>query len=120
MAVRNVEHRPEELSNFPETGKYRWLELHDAAITYGYSAIAEHDDMLELHVTLVRWGRNVRKNLGEDVKWLKAEAQRLGKSRIMGIRADDRGQFDPRLFKFAGLFGFTEMHTIQTATLCVD
>lgn len=120
MAVRKLEHRPEELFNFPETGKYQWLELHNATKVYGYSAIAEHDNMLELHVTLVRWGRDVRENLEEDVEWLKEEARRLGKSQVMGIRADDRGQFDPRLFKFAGLFGFTEMHTIQMATLRVD
>jgi len=120
MAVRELCNRPDVLSNFPATGEYRWLELHDAAQVYGYSAIVEHDDMLELHVTLIQWGRSVRQNLAMDVEWLKAEAQRLGKSRIMGIRADDQGQFDARLFKFAGLFGFTEMHTFQTATLRVD
>ncbi|WP_319541557.1 hypothetical protein [uncultured Pseudodesulfovibrio sp.] len=120
MPVRELLLRPEVLSGFPETGKYRWLELYDKTNVYGYSAIAEHEDMLELHVTLVQWGKCVRQSLEQDVTWLKGEALRLGKRRIMGIRANDQGQFDGRLFKFAGLFGFTEMHTVQTATLRVD
>ncbi|NDV18142.1 hypothetical protein GO013_01750 [Pseudodesulfovibrio sp. JC047] len=119
MAVHEIPDRPEILSHFPDNGLYRWLELGDGRQVYGYAAIAEHEDMLELHLSLVHWGGHVRRHLGEDVEWLKGEARRLGKQRVMGIRADENGTFDTRFFKFAGLFGFGETHTIQTTTLPV-
>eukprot|EP00831_Metopus_contortus_P080877 TRINITY_DN8373_c0_g1_i1.p3 TRINITY_DN8373_c0_g1~~TRINITY_DN8373_c0_g1_i1.p3 ORF type:complete len:148 (+),score=33.53 TRINITY_DN8373_c0_g1_i1:47-445(+) len=120
MSVRELTARPDSLAHFPDQGKYRWLELHDKAGVYGHCAIGEREDLLELHITLTRWGGGIRRNLVQDVAWLKEEARRLGKARILGIRADDKGGFDARLFKFAHLFGFTEMCVFQTATLHVD
>jgi len=107
------------MAHFPDNAQYRWLELHYHDETYGYAAVAERDDALELHVTLTRWGSRVRRSLSGDVTWLRSEARRLGKTRIMGIRANSREKFDPRLFKFARMFGFTETSVFQTATLNV-
>ena len=120
MAVRELHVRPEVLAHFPDQGQYRWLELYGQGGIYGYGAISEREDLLELHVTLGRWGAGVRRELEGDVAWLREEARRLGKVRVMGIRADDKGGFDARLFKFARMFGFTEMCVFQTATLHLD
>ncbi|MBI9078485.1 MAG: hypothetical protein JEY79_01935 [Pseudodesulfovibrio sp.] len=117
MSVRELPSKPDSMSHFPDDAGYRWLELHDNDTPYGHAATAERDDTLELHVTLTRWGSRVRRNLYGDVTWLKTEAKRLGKSRIMGIRADNQEKFDPRLFKFARMFGFTETGVFQTAII---
>ena len=119
MAVRELDTRPEAYAHFISDGRYRWLELHDGDGPYGYCAIAERDDALELHISLVRWGARVRRNLKSDFEWLKIEARRQGKKRIMGLRANDQGKFDARLFKFARLFGFTDMCVFQTASMDV-
>lgn len=118
MAVRELDSRPESHARFPDDGSYRWLELHDDVV-YGHAAFAEREEFLELHISLHEWGSTVRRNLKGDLEWLKTEARRLGKKRIMGIRADDKGEFDGRLFKFARLFGFTDMYVFQTASLDV-
>jgi len=116
MAVREHDSRPAAYAHFPDDGTYRWLELHDGS-PYGHAAIAERGDLLELHLSLDRWGAGVRRNLAGDLKWLKEEARRLGKTRIMGVRADGDGGFDARLFRFARLFGFTETCVLQTASM---
>jgi hypothetical protein len=118
MAVRELDSRPEAYAHFPDNGVYRWLELHGDTV-YGHAAFAERGDVLELHLSLHRWGAGVRRGLAGDLAWLKQEAGRLGKTRIMGIRANGEGEFDGRLFRFARLFGFTEMHVFQTASLDV-
>lgn len=119
MSVREVAEKPDSMQHFPDDVGYRWLELHDSDGVYGCSAICERDDALELHVTFSRWGPQVRRRVKEDVDWLKSEARRLGKARITGVRADSGGEFDPGLFRFARLFGFTEMSVLQLASLRV-
>lgn len=119
MPVRELDSRPEAYSHFEVEDRYRWLELYDGGEVYGYCAIAERSEALELHLSLTSWGARVRRSLRGDVEWLKSEARRLGKMRIMGIRADNKGEFDDRLFKFARLFGFTDMCVFQTACLNV-
>ncbi|MBG0790355.1 MAG: hypothetical protein H0S80_07660 [Desulfovibrionaceae bacterium] len=116
MAVRELDARPAAYAHFPDTGEYRWLELGDGAV-YGHAAFAEREDRLELHLSLTRWGGGVRRSLAGDLDWLKQEARRLGKARIMGVRADGEGRFDERLFRFARLYGFTETHVFQTASM---
>ena len=120
MSVRETATRPKAMAHFPDNENYRWLELHRNKTPYGHAAITERGDALELHVTLTGWGARVRRDLCEDVDWLKAEARRLGKKRIMGIRANARGTFDPKLFKFARMFGFTETCVFQTASLKLE
>lgn len=114
MAVRELEHKPEPMQHFPDTG-YRFLELHDTKSPYGHAAIREHGTDLELHLTLARWGPGVRRALHGDVDWLKEEARRLGMHRILGIRIDTEGRFDRRLFVFANIYGFSDICVAQTA-----
>jgi hypothetical protein len=38
----------------------------------------------------------------------------------MGVRANDQGRFDEKLFRFARLYGFGEMCVFQTVSLAVD
>jgi len=120
MSVCEVPQKPDELAHFPDDSGYRWLELYDQSGVYAHSAICERDDALELHVTFSRWGPQVRRKVVEDIDWLKSEARRLGKRRIMGVRADSEGIFDPGLFRFARLFGFSELSVMQLAFLRVD
>lgn len=119
MSVREIPSKPDLLAHFPDN-EYRWLELHDDGNVYGYSAIKERDDMLELHISFSRWGSKVRRSLHDDVDWLKAEAKRLGKPKITGVRADSEATFDPMLFRFAKLYGFVDQCVFQTATLEVN
>ena len=120
MPVLETATRPDLLSNFPEHGPYRWLELADAHGPYAVCAIAARPEHLELHITLTRWGPQTRRTLARDLEWLKAEARRLGLPKIMGVRADNQGRFDPNLFRFAKLYGFGEPCVFQTATLLVE
>lgn len=120
MSVREVVAKPAVMAHFPDEAGYRWLELHDGSSAYAFSAICERDDALELHVTFLRWGPQVRRSVAEDVDWLKNETRRLGKGRIMGVRADSEGRFDSGLFRFAKLFGFTELSVLQLASLRLD
>jgi hypothetical protein len=120
MSVHETTDRPAPLAHFPDDGAYRWLELADGGSRYGVSAIAARDGYLELHLTMTRWGPDVRRNLARDLEWLKTEARRLGLSKIMGVRADDLGRFDKRLFRFARLYGFSETCVFQTASLRID
>lgn len=116
MAVREVEKKPNLLLHFPDR-KYRWLELFDEEGVYGNCAFREHGSDLELHLSFSRWGPGVRRSVGRDLEWLKSEARRLGMKRLMGIRVDSEGHFDPGLFRFAELYGFEEKCVIQTTIL---
>jgi hypothetical protein len=120
MPVNETAIRPAPLVNFPENGHYRWLELADGHGPYAACAIAERADYLELHVTVTRWGPKTRRALARDLEWLKDEARRLGLPKIMGVRANDQGRFDEKLFRFARLYGFGEMCVFQTVSLAVD
>ncbi|OIQ49716.1 hypothetical protein BerOc1_01641 [Pseudodesulfovibrio hydrargyri] len=120
MPVTETNHRPDRLANFPQNGPYRWLELADDQGPYAACAIAERPEYLELHITVTRWGPRTRRTLARDLEWLKGEARRLGLPKIMGVRANDQGRFDAKLFRFARLYGFGEMCVFQTACLAVD
>ncbi|BCS88882.1 hypothetical protein [Pseudodesulfovibrio sediminis] len=117
MAVHELAVRPETYAHFSARDRYRWLELRVGDTVYGHAAIAERGTVLELHLTLHCWGGTTLRRIREDLKWLKDEARRLGKTSIMGIRANGEEEFDPRLFKFARLCGFTETCIFQTATM---
>jgi hypothetical protein len=120
MPVTETDRRPAPLAGFPKDGPYRWLELTDADGLYAVCAVAERREYLELHITVTRWGPRTRRTLARDLEWLKDEARRLGLPKIMGVRADDRGRFDEKLFRFARLYGFGEMCVFQTASLAVE
>jgi hypothetical protein len=104
---------------FPENS-YRWLEMYDASGTYGHSAIRVRDDALELHTSISRWGPSTRREVTQDVLWLKKEAQRLGLCKIIGIKVNMNDRCDAKLFRFARLFGFTETCVIQTTSMLLD
>ena len=119
MSVRELDDKPQIFNHFPDD-RYRWLELHDHHKSYAYAAIAERGDDMELHLSIVHWTPTARRNIQKDIEWLKAETRRLGKKKIIGIRVDGQGKFDPNLFRFATLFGFTDLCVLQTATLHVN
>jgi len=116
MSVRETTGKPEAMAHFPD-GRYRWLALHSQGEPYGWAAIAENGPDLELHLTFAHWGPSVRRHVREDLEWLKAEALRLGKERIVGVRIDGEGRFSPELFRFARLFGFEDRLVLQTVAL---
>lgn len=119
MAVRELQEKPETMAHFPD-GIYRFLELYRGDDVYAHAAITERDENLEAHLTVHHWGVQVRRHLGRDLQWFLAEARRLGKKRLLGIRADDQGEFDPNLFKFARLYGVTDCRVFQTVSLDVN
>jgi hypothetical protein len=106
--------------HFPENDNYRWLELSDDIGAYGHAAFKERGDALEVHLTLARWGPSVRRQVRDDSLWVKKEAKRLEKRKILGVRADTSGNFDPNLFRFARLFGFTNFCVLQTMEQTVE
>jgi hypothetical protein len=101
-------------------GPYRWLELHHQDEIYGHAALALRGSDLELHLTLTRWGPQTRRRLARDAAWLRREAARLGANRILGLRACPETGFDPKLFRFARLFGFSQTWVVQLACLSLD
>jgi len=119
MAVRELTDKPVCMAHFPENDGYRWLELSDHAGPYGHSAIKERGDELEIHLTLARWGPDVRRQAALDMDWVKNEAKRLGKKRILGVRADAEGRFDGNLFRFGSLLGFADFRVLQTMSISV-
>lgn len=120
MAVRELKKKPVCMAHFPDTDGYRWLELSDKAGPYGYAAIRERGEELETHLTLARWGPGVRRQMTSDMDWVKNETKRLGKKRILGVRADADGRFDANLFRFGSLFGFGNFRVLQTMSIQVD
>ncbi|MUM77247.1 hypothetical protein GKC30_06350 [Pseudodesulfovibrio sp. F-1] len=119
MSVRECALRPECMAHIPDDG-YRWLELHHQGEAYGHAALAERGSDLELHLTLIRWGPLTRRRLAADADWLRTEAVRLGKRRVLGLRAVGPDGYDPRLFRFARLFGFKEAWVLQAAAMAVE
>lgn len=119
MSVRDLDRKPPTMAHFPD-GPYRWLELHHQGEVYGLAALAERGSDLELHLTLTRWGPQTRRRLIVDAAWLRGEARRLGKTRILGLRACTAEAFDPKLFRFARLYGFGGAWVIQAAAMDVE
>lgn len=113
-------------AHYPEQD-YLYLRLYDEQGTYGYAAVAEHGDCLELHLEMTRWGPQARRGLAGDLEWLKARARARGKVRITGLRQEpdqpDGGLLpvpDPRWAKFTRMFGFTGQCVLQAAFLDLD
>lgn len=106
------------MSHFPD--QYRWVELSTDGVTYGHGAFARRDDTLEIHITLHDWNSAVRRDLSDTLEQFKEEARRTGVKRIMGVRCCSEGSFDPKLFRFADMYGFTDHMVIQTASMQLD
>lgn len=113
MSLHMLEHKPRLYAHFPDA-PYRYCQLYNRDGTYGFAAIAEHSDAIELHLEMVRWGPKVCRSLRRDAAWLRRQAARRGKKRIVGIR-QETGELDPRWPKFTRMFGFTGQAVMQTA-----
>lgn len=107
---------PEPLAYLPEPERFRFFRLFDARGDYGCGAVAESGDSLEVHLEVSRFGPRTLESLREDTAWLRSEARRLGKSRILALRADQDVP-DPRWPKFTRLLGFTGHAVVQIARL---
>ncbi len=118
MAFKITSKQPDQFNHFPDQG-YTYFRLYNKNGEYGVAAVAEHDDALELHLELSRWGAQVRRSLARDARWLRSYAQKHGKSRIVGIKQES-GEPDPRWPKFTRIFGFTGQTLLQTAFMEVD
>lgn len=116
MSLRALDQAPEALAYLPEPSRFRFFELFDARGTYGFGALAEAADCLEVHLEVVRFGPRALACLRRDTAWLRAEARRLGKPRILALRADLTAP-DPRWPKFTRLLGFTGHCVVQMARL---
>ncbi|MDC0336117.1 hypothetical protein OAN24_04405 [Pseudodesulfovibrio sp.] len=112
--------KPEAMAHFPDDQGYRWMAMHDDDDVYAWVAIADRGENLEAHITFERWGPRVRRQVKDDLAWFVEEARRLGKKRILGIRANDEGIFDPNLFRFAKMYGVTECCVFQTVSLAIE
>lgn len=115
MSVRERRSKPSAMAHFPDG--YRWLELHEQDEIYGFCAFKPREEAMEMHLSLTRWNRQILSNVRKDIEWLKAETRRQGLSAIMGVRVSAAGEYDPKLFRFSALFGFTEHCVVQTTTL---
>lgn len=113
MSVKILEIQPEAFEHFP-AGHYRYCKLYNRDGTYGFAAMAEHDEAIELHLEMTRWGPKVCRSLQKDAAWLRRQAAQKGKVRIVGIR-QETGELDPRWPKFTRMFGFTGQAVMQTA-----
>jgi hypothetical protein len=118
MSVRFLDGPPEVHAHYA-ADTYGFLELSDRDGVYGYAAICEHEDCLELHLEVVRWGPRARQALARDLEWLRREARRRGKSRIIGVREEPGAEPDPRWARFTRIYGFTGQRVLQTAWLDV-
>lgn len=116
MSLRPLLAPPPFHAHYP-LDEYLHLRLYDRAGTYGYAAVAERGDCLELHLRMVRWGARARWSLIRDLEWLKDRARRLGKARITGLRQAPDGRPDPLWDKFTHLYGFTGQCVLQAAFL---
>lgn len=116
MAIIETKKVPKALAYLPELSRYRFYELFDAKGVYGWGALAEASDNLEVHLELCRFGPRVLRSLQNDAAWLRQEAARLGKTHVLALRAD-LATPDPRWPKFTRLMGFTGQAVVQVARM---
>lgn len=115
MSVREVQSKPTPMAHFPDG--YRWLALHEQDDVYAFCAFRPREEAMEMHLSMVRWSHQTLAKVRKDIEWLKTETRRQGLSAIMGVRVNTEGEFDPKLFRFSELFGFSEHCVVQTTTL---
>lgn len=108
------------LQNLRDPGRFRFYSLSDEHGEYAAAALAEHEDALELHLEVLRFGPATVRALRADVEELKAMARALGKTRIVGLRVEPGQTADARWPKFTRLFGFSGQRVLQAAELRLD
>lgn len=117
MALCQVQNAHPALRGLGIRPGLRFFDLADDGGAYAAAALAEHPDCLELHLCVLRFGPATVRALRADLEELKAMARALGKTRIIGLRAEDGPEPDPRWPKFTRLFGFTNQRVLQAAEL---
>lgn len=120
MALYPVETAHHSLSALKPVDRYSFYELADETGTYAVGAIARHEDCLELHLEVLRFGPATVRALRTDVGALKTLAKSLGMSRIAAVRVEAGPLPDLRWPKFTRLFGFTNQRLYQAAELLVE
>ncbi len=125
------------LDGLPDSGRYSWLLLRDRFGEYGQAALAESGDCLEVHLEMTRRGPQAMRSLRKDMAWLHAEARRLGKSRILGLKGvgssgggggnrhgstsdTEALEVDRIWVRFTSSLGFVNHGLVHTAILPVD
>ncbi|GAB7023766.1 hypothetical protein [Salidesulfovibrio brasiliensis] len=116
MLIKNRK-APQPFQGFPSPERYEWFRAEDEEGLFAWVALAESGEDMELHLEAVRWGPQARRSMTSDLEWVKAEARRRGKRRLIGLKAEAGQHPDPRWAKFVGLFGFGNIGVVQTATL---
>lgn len=113
MSREILKNKPSVFGHFPD-GKYVYYNLYNDQGGYGLGAVAEHADALEVHIEISRWGPKVARSVMGDAAWLRHEAGRRGKQKVVGVKQED-GPLDTRWPKFTRLIGFTGHSIMQTA-----
>lgn len=117
MSLVRIDSPPEPFAGFPSPERYEWYRAEDEDGLFAFVALAEAGESMELHLEAVRWGPKARRAMEKDLEWVKAEARRRGKSRLLGLKAEEGHVPDPLWHRFVGLFGFGNVAVVQTATL---
>ncbi|MDP2848478.1 MAG: hypothetical protein Q8O35_09820 [Humidesulfovibrio sp.] len=117
MALQMVESAHPALGGLAAQPRFRFFELSDGREPYAVGALGEHQDCLELHLEVLRFGPSTVRAMRADMEELKRMARGRGKTRIVGLRIEDGQVPDPRWPKFTRLFGFTGQHVFQAAEL---
>lgn len=120
MGIFQVQNAHSLLAAIGSDKRFQFYELADASGTYAVAALAEHEDCLELHLEVLRFGPCAVRALQGDVAELKHMARQLGKKRIVGLRMENDLHVDLRWPKFTRLFGFTGQRVYQTAELSLE
>lgn len=120
MALCPLQNAHPALGTLAARPNLRFYELVEGGEAYAAAALAEHPDCLELHLCVLRFGPATVRALRADLEELKTMARALGKTRIIGLRAEDGPEPDPRWPKFTRLFGFTGQRVLQAAELMLD
>ncbi|MBA4356909.1 MAG: hypothetical protein Q7U56_14845 [Humidesulfovibrio sp.] len=120
MGIIPQTHAHSSLTAIGEAWRFRFYALADEDGQYAAAALAEHEDALELHLEVLRFGPATVRALRADVGELQRMARALGKTRIVGLRVEPGAQADPLWPKFTRLFGFTGQRVLQVAELRLE
>jgi len=116
MLIRQ-EQVPPPFREFAHRQRYEWYRAEDERGLYAWLALAESGEDMEMHLEAVRWGPQTLRSMRTDIERVKEKARRRGKIRLLGFKAEQGTEPDPRWARFVGLFGFGGHAVIQTAAL---
>ncbi|GAB6126860.1 hypothetical protein JCM14124_25660 [Humidesulfovibrio idahonensis] len=120
MGIQPTKNAHPALAYMDKMERFRFVSLADDRGLYGAGALAEHDDCLEVHLEIFRFGPGVLRSLRADAEELKRMAYRLGKKRIVGLKVEAGPVADARWPKFTRLLGFTGQRIYQAAEMWLE